>query len=65
MPWTNSPWKTSSVPNLVKLRYFGGLNLAEAAQALGVSERTADNYWAHAKAWLIREMREERLKAKG
>jgi len=41
---------------LVKLRYFGGLTLAEAAQALGVSERTADNYWAHAKAWLIREM---------
>jgi RNA polymerase sigma factor (TIGR02999 family) len=42
--------------DLVKLRYFGGMTLAEAAQALGVSERTADNYWAYAKAWLVREM---------
>ena len=41
---------------LVKLRYFGGMTLAEAAQALGVSERTADNYWAYAKVWLVREM---------
>ncbi|MGA2542863.1 MAG: ECF-type sigma factor [Verrucomicrobiota bacterium] len=46
--------------DLVKLRYFGGLTLAEAAQALGVSERTADNYWAHAKAWLIREIQTQR-----
>jgi DNA-directed RNA polymerase specialized sigma24 family protein len=43
----------------VKLRYFGGLTLAEAAQALGVSERTADNYWAHAKAWLVREIQNQ------
>jgi len=42
--------------DLVKLRYFGGMTLAEAAQALGVSERTADNYWAYAKVWLVREM---------
>ncbi len=46
--------------DLVKLRYFGGLTLAEAAHALGVSERTADNYWAHAKAWLIREIQAQR-----
>jgi len=45
---------------LVKLRYFGGWTLAEAAQALGVSERTADNYWAYAKAWLLREMQAQR-----
>ena len=43
--------------DLVNLRYFGGLTLAEAAQALGVSERTADNYWAYAKVWLVREIR--------
>jgi RNA polymerase sigma factor (TIGR02999 family) len=41
---------------LVKLRYFGGLTLAEAAQAMGISERTADNYWAYSKVWLLREM---------
>jgi RNA polymerase sigma factor (TIGR02999 family) len=46
--------------DLVNLRYFGGLTLAEAAQSLGVSERTADNYWAHAKAWLVREMQTQR-----
>jgi RNA polymerase sigma factor (TIGR02999 family) len=46
--------------DLVKLRYFGGMTLAEAAQALGVSERTADNYWAYAKAWLLREMQAQR-----
>jgi len=46
--------------DLVKLRYFGGMTLAEAAQALGVSERTADNYWAYAKAWLVREMQAQR-----
>jgi RNA polymerase sigma factor (TIGR02999 family) len=45
---------------LVQLRYFGGLTLAEAAQALGVSERTADNYWAYAKAWLVQEIQAQR-----
>ena len=46
--------------DLVKLRYFGGMTMAEEAQALDVSERTADNYWAHAKAWLVREMQAQR-----
>ena len=46
--------------DLVKLRYFVGMTLAEAAQALGVSERTADNYWAYAKVWLVREMQAQR-----
>ena len=45
---------------LVKLRYFGGMTLAEAAQALSISDRTADNYWAYAKVWLIREMQAQR-----
>ena len=35
--------------DLVKLRYFVGMTLEEAAAALGISARTADNYWAHAK----------------
>jgi RNA polymerase sigma factor (TIGR02999 family) len=39
---------------LVKLRYFAGLTLAEAAQALGMSERTAGRHWTYARAWLRR-----------
>ena len=46
------------VAKLVELRYFGGLTLDEAAAALGVSPRTADSYWAYAKAWLLQEMRD-------
>jgi RNA polymerase sigma factor (TIGR02999 family) len=40
--------------DLVKLRYFVGLPLAEAAVALGMSERTASRHWAYARAWLRR-----------
>lgn len=42
--------------NLVKLRYFAGLSLAEAAAALSMSERTAGRHWAYARAWLRREI---------
>jgi RNA polymerase sigma factor (TIGR02999 family) len=45
---------------LVKLRYFVGMTLEEAAQVLGISARTADNYWAHARAWLFREIKNQR-----
>jgi RNA polymerase sigma factor (TIGR02999 family) len=44
---------------LVKLRYFVGMTLEEAAEALGVSARTADNYWAHARAWLYQEIKRQ------
>jgi RNA polymerase sigma factor (TIGR02999 family) len=37
---------------LVKLRFFAGLTLEEAAQALGIARSTADSDWAYAKAWL-------------
>lgn len=40
--------------DLVKLRYFVGMSLAEAAAALGLSERTAGRHWAYARAWLRR-----------
>jgi DNA-directed RNA polymerase specialized sigma24 family protein len=40
------------VANLVALRYFGGLTIAEAARALAISPRTADAWWAYARAWL-------------
>ena len=37
---------------LVKLRFFTGLTIAEAARVLGVSDSTADNDWAYARSWL-------------
>ncbi len=37
---------------LVKLRYFAGLSIPEAAASLGVAPRTADRLWAYARAWL-------------
>jgi RNA polymerase sigma factor (TIGR02999 family) len=44
------------VAAVVNLRYFAGLTVAEAADALGVSVRTADRHWAYAKAWLFQEL---------
>jgi RNA polymerase sigma factor (TIGR02999 family) len=41
---------------LVKLRFFAGLTIAEAAQALGISTSTADNDWAYARSWLLLEI---------
>jgi RNA polymerase sigma factor (TIGR02999 family) len=38
---------------LVKLRYFVGMSIAEAAQVLGVSEPTAKRWWTYARAWLF------------
>ena len=45
---------------LVKLRFFVGLPLAEAAEVLGVSEPTAKRYWTYARAWLFREIAAQR-----
>jgi RNA polymerase sigma factor (TIGR02999 family) len=39
---------------LVKLRYFAGMSLPEAASALGISRATADRQWRYARAWLTR-----------
>jgi len=41
---------------LVKLRYFVGLTIAEAAQVLHISEPTAKRWWTYARAWLYSEM---------
>jgi RNA polymerase sigma factor (TIGR02999 family) len=38
---------------LVKLRYFAGLTIEEAAQALDISPATAKRYWAYGRAWLF------------
>jgi RNA polymerase sigma factor (TIGR02999 family) len=42
--------------DLVKLRFFAGLTIPQAAEVLGVSPSTADNYWAYARCWLRVEM---------
>lgn len=42
---------------LVKLRYFVGLTIAEAAEVLEISEPTAKRYWTFARAWLYEEIR--------
>ncbi|MCI0464250.1 MAG: ECF-type sigma factor [Gemmataceae bacterium] len=44
---------------LVKLRFFSGLTLEEAASALGLPRRTAGRYWAFARTWLYNELRKE------
>ena len=44
--------------DLVKLRYFAGLTIEQAALALDLSPRTAKRYWAYAKAWLYGRIHE-------
>jgi len=46
---------------LVQLRYFTGLTIPQAAEALGISARTADRSWAYARAWLFRRISGEKL----
>src|SRR5215472_7940226 len=43
---------------LVKLRYFVGLSIPEAAAAMGMSESSAKRGWAYARAWLYDELKE-------
>jgi RNA polymerase sigma factor (TIGR02999 family) len=49
-----------SKAELVKLRYFVGMTIEEAAAALGISEPTAKRRWALAKAWLFNEINSQR-----
>jgi len=42
--------------DLVKLRYFAGLTIPQAAQSLEISITTANRYWAYARAWLHEEL---------
>jgi RNA polymerase sigma factor (TIGR02999 family) len=41
---------------LIKLRYFVGLKIEEAAEVLGISEATAKRWWAYSRAWLFNEI---------
>jgi RNA polymerase sigma factor (TIGR02999 family) len=45
---------------LVKLRYFTGLTIEEAAEILGVSTPTANRWWAYARAWLHKEIEDQK-----
>ncbi len=47
----------SEKAELVKLRFFVGLTIPEAAAALGIPERTAKQWWAYARAWLYADLR--------
>ena len=41
---------------LVKLRYFAGMTIEEAAGVMGISEATAKRWWIYARAWLYAEV---------
>ncbi len=43
----------------IKLRFFAGMTNDEAAQALGIPERTARRHWSFARAWLFREIQRQ------
>jgi RNA polymerase sigma factor (TIGR02999 family) len=43
---------------LVKLRYFTGLTVKQAAEMIGIGPRTADQLWAYARAWLLDEIQD-------
>jgi RNA polymerase sigma factor (TIGR02999 family) len=49
----------SKASELVRLRFFAGLAIKDAATILGVSPRKADSLWAYARAWLYAELDDE------
>lgn len=51
----------AAVAELVKLRYFVGMTIPEAAQALDISPRTADAWWAYARAWMREALSEKKI----
>ena len=42
--------------HLVKLRYFAGISLHQAAEILGISIATANRHWSYARSWLFQEI---------
>jgi len=49
--------RDKTAAELVNLRFFAGFSSKEAADALGLPERTATRLWAYARAWLLKELR--------
>ena len=54
--------KSPRKAELIKLRYFLGCTMAEAAQILGIAPATAEEDWTYAKAWLRRQLRRDEEK---
>jgi RNA polymerase sigma factor (TIGR02999 family) len=54
----------STAAQLVQLRYFAGLTLPDAAEALAISPRSASRLWAFARAWLRREIEGDNAREK-
>lgn len=52
--------KDPRMAEVVRLKFYAGLEIAHIARVLGISERTVKNDWAFAKAWLERDLRENR-----
>ena len=50
--------KDPEAAELIKLRFFAGMSNAEAAQTLGLAERSATRIWTYARAWLYKEISE-------
>jgi RNA polymerase sigma factor (TIGR02999 family) len=48
----------SQAAELVKLRYFAGFTIPQAAEVLGISPRSADSVWAYARAWLMEKLKD-------
>jgi RNA polymerase sigma factor (TIGR02999 family) len=44
---------------LVKLRFFAGLTLTQAAKSVGIAQRNAERQWAYARSWLYHELRKD------
>jgi RNA polymerase sigma factor (TIGR02999 family) len=51
--------KDSAKAELVKLRFFAGCTIDQAAQALGISTATAERWWSYARAWLHQEIKRD------
>jgi RNA polymerase sigma factor (TIGR02999 family) len=49
--------RDTEAADLVKLRFFAGLTLAQAAEALGISPRTANRAWRYARTFLLAELK--------
>jgi RNA polymerase sigma-70 factor, ECF subfamily len=49
--------RDARLADVVRLKYYAGLSIAQVALVLGVSERTVKNDWAFARAWLERDLR--------
>jgi RNA polymerase sigma factor (TIGR02999 family) len=50
--------KDAELAQVVTLKFFAGLTNAEVAEMMGVTERTVQNKWTFAKAWLIKDIEE-------